>query len=335
MYEHRTRTPIVVLLALFLAAGAALAATDAEVHDVDGYPGVQRKPVEIWSDGTRLAGDLFLPKGLETRSKVPAIVLCHGWGGMKSHLNQRIAPQFSAAGFAVLTFDYRGWGESDGRLVVRGEMPKPDAAGNVTVKAQLVREVVDPLDQEEDIDAAISFIVGEPHVDASRIGIWGSSLGGSHVLWRAGNDPRVKAVVSQVGGFFRSEQIDAAAQAASDAIKTQRARGDIDPVPQGGLEQFKELKGSPHTEHLNAFRPGDFIDRIDVPVQIIQAEKEHYFKVDEHGDWAYRKLQARGVPVEYHLMKGIGHYDIYRPPSLDEAMKLEVAFFEKHLKKTG
>jgi dipeptidyl aminopeptidase/acylaminoacyl peptidase len=250
---------------------------------------------------------------------------------MKSHLNQRIAPQFSAAGFAVLTFDYRGWGESDGRLVVRGEMPKPDAEGNVTVTAQLAREVVDPLDQEEDIDAAISFIAGEPHVDASRIGIWGSSLGGSHVIWRAGNDPRVKAVVSQVGGYFRSEQIDAAAQAVSDAIKTQRARGEIDPVPQGGLEQFKELKGSPHTERINAFRPGDFIDRINVPVQIIQAEKEHYFKVDEHGDWAYQKLQARKVPVEYHLLKGIGHYDIYRPPSLDEAMKLEVAFFEKYL----
>jgi dipeptidyl aminopeptidase/acylaminoacyl peptidase len=154
-------------------------------------------------------------------------------------------------------------------------------------------------------------------------------------MWRAGNDPRVKAVVSQVGGFFRSDQIDAAAQAASDAVKTQRARGDIEPVPQGGLEQFKELKGSPHTEHLNAFRPGDFIDRINVPIQIIQAEKEHYFPVADHGDWAYEKLKARGVPVEYHLMKGIGHYDVYRPPSLDEVMKLEVAFFEKHLKKSG
>jgi hypothetical protein len=272
---------------------------------------------------------------LAANQKVPAIVLCHGWGGMKSHLNQRIAPQFASAGYAVLAFDYRGWGESDGRLVVRGEMPKADADGNVTVKAQLVREVVDPLDQEEDIDAAISFMTAEPHVDAARIGIWGSSLGGSHVIWRAGNDPRVKAVVSQVGGVFRSEQIDAAAQAASDAVKAQRARGEIDPVPQGNLEQFKELKGAPHPEHLNGFRPGDFIDRINVPVQIIQVEKEHYFKVDEHGDWAHEKLEARKVPVEYHLMKGIGHYDIYRPPALDEAMKLEIAFFDKYLKKSG
>jgi dipeptidyl aminopeptidase/acylaminoacyl peptidase len=83
---------------------------------------------------------------------------------------------------------------------------------------------------------------------------------------------------------------------------------------------------------LNAFRPGDFIDRINVPMLILQAEKEHYFKPAEHGQWAYEKLQARGIPVEYHLMPGIEHYDIYRPPALDEAMKLEVAFFQRYLK---
>jgi dipeptidyl aminopeptidase/acylaminoacyl peptidase len=333
MPERKTPIAVVLLLALLFGATVAPAATDAEAQDVANYPTVTRKPVTLWSDGTRLAGDVFLPKGLAPDQKIPGIVLCHGWGGMKSHLNQRIAPQFSAAGFAVLTFDYRGWGESDGRLVVKGEMPKADADGMVTVQAQLVREVVDPFDQEVDIDAAISFFTGEPHVDASRIGIWGSSLGGSHVMWRAGNDSRVKAVVSQVGGFFRTEQmLDPAAQAANDKIKAQRARGEIEPVPQGGLEQFKELKGSPVPERLNWFRPGDFIDDIDVPILIIQAEKEHYFKVADHGDWAYEKLKARNVPVEYHVMKGVDHYGIYRPPALDEAMKLEVAFFEKHLK---
>jgi len=342
MTDRTTRLPfILVCTFLSFVCAAALAvpglgATDEAVQAVDGYPGLVRRPVTIWSDGTRLAGDLFLPKDLAADQKVPAIVLCHGWGGLKSHLNQRIAPQFASAGFAVLTFDYRGWGESDSRLLVRGPMPERDADGNVTVKAQAIREVVDPIDQEEDIDAAISFIAGEPHVDAARIGIWGSSLGGSHVMWRAGNDARVKAVVSQVGGFFRTEQmLDPAAVAVNDKIKTERARGEIDPVPQGGLEQFKELKGSPHPEHLNAFRPGDFIDRINVPILIIQAEKEHYYKVADHGDWAFAKLKARGVPVEYHLMPGIGHYDIYRPPALDEAMKLEVAFFQRVLKSSG
>jgi hypothetical protein len=333
--QHVTTIATLVLMMGALAAAGVLAATDAEVHDVDGFPNLVRKPVTFWSDGTRLAGDVFLPKGIASGEKLPAIVLCHGWGGIKSHLNQGIAPRFAAEGYAVLAFDYRGWGESDGRLVVRGEMPERDADGNVTVKAQLVREVVDPLDQEEDIDAAITFMEGEPHVDASRIGIWGSSFGASHVIWRAGNDARVKAVVSQVGGYARTgtELLDTGAEATAQAIKMQRVRGEIDPMPQAGkVDEFPELRGVPHPEHIAAFRPGDFIDRINVPVQIIQAEKEHYFPVAEHGDWAYEKLKSRGVPVEYHVMKGIGHYDIYRPPALDQAMKLEIAFFEKYLK---
>ena len=325
---------LLVTAALLADAAAALATTDTELQEVQGFPTLVRKPVTFWSDGTRLRGDVFLPKGLPAGEKLPTIVLCHGWGGVKSHLNQRIAPQFAAAGFAVLAFDYRGWGESDGRLVVRGEMPERDAEGNVTVKAEHVREVVDPLDQEEDIDAAITFMEGEPYVDTARIGIWGSSFGASHVIWRAGNDARVKAVVSQVGGYPRTgtDLVAASADASAHAIKMQRVRGEIDPMPRlGNIAEFPELRGVPHPEHIAAFRPGDFIDRINVPVQIIQAEKEHYFPVKDHGDWAYEKLKSRGVPVEYHVMKGIGHYDIYRPPALDEAMKLEVAFFEKYL----
>jgi dienelactone hydrolase len=69
-------------------------------------------------------------------------------------------------------------------------MPKPDKDGDgvpqtqkkafggpyVTVKAQAIREVVDPVDQQKDIDAAISYVYGEPMVDKERIGIWGTSF---------------------------------------------------------------------------------------------------------------------------------------------------------------
>ena len=82
-----------------------------------------------------------------------------------------IAPRFAAAGYVVIDYDYRNWGDSDSRLVVRGEMPKPDKDGYVTVKAQSIREVVDPFDQQEDIDAAVSYVHGEPMVDNDRIGI--------------------------------------------------------------------------------------------------------------------------------------------------------------------
>ena len=71
-------------------------------------------------------------------------------------------------------------------LVVRDEMPEPDEAGFVTVKAQAIREVVDPDDQQQDIDAAVSYVYGEPMVDKDRIGIWGTSFGGGHVIYPGG-----------------------------------------------------------------------------------------------------------------------------------------------------
>jgi dienelactone hydrolase len=161
--------------------------------------GIATKSVEIWSDGTRLAGDLFWPKTWTEGERLPAIVLCHGWGGTKGRLNEWYAPVFAAEGFFVLTFDYRGWGESDGRLVVRGEMPEPDDNGEVTVRAQAIRRLVSPVERIEDIQAAISWLELEPGVDRHRIGLWGTSFGGGNVVAVAAIDKRVKCVCSQVG----------------------------------------------------------------------------------------------------------------------------------------
>jgi len=156
-HTRTTRWYALALTAILFAAWTAAPALAAgELMDVEGYPSLVRKPVEIWSDGTRLAGDVFYPKATAEGEKLPTIVLCHGWGGTKSHLNRGIAPRFAAAGYLVLAFDYRGWGESDARLVVREKMPEPDEDGYVTVKAQAIRQLVDPLDQQEDIDAAIT-----------------------------------------------------------------------------------------------------------------------------------------------------------------------------------
>jgi dienelactone hydrolase len=325
---------LAIILVTFVAAPSGVAlATGADALPVEGFPELVRRPVQFWSDGTRLAGDVFHRKGLSADEKLPVIVLCHGWGGLKSHLNQAIAPRFADAGYLVLAFDYRGWGDSDSRLVLRDAMPKPDEAGYLTVKVQAIRDLVDPFDQQEDIDAAITFVEGETHADRERIGIWGSSFGAGHVIWRAAHDVRVKVVVSQVGGYQRSDLEGVAAQtAASHQNEIRRVRGELEPVPQTKPPGIPaELRGVPYMERIVEFRPGDVIDRIQVPVQILQAEKEHYFDPVQHGEWAYTRLRDR-VPAEYHMLPGIGHYDIYRGEPLNRAMELEIAFFDKHLK---
>ena len=159
---------------------------------------VESRHVDIWSDGTRLSGDLWYPKGLQSGDNRSAIILCHGWGGVRTHLNQAYAPEFAKAGYVVLTFDYRGWGDSDSRLVFMEKMPLPDVNGMITVRAQAICELVDPFDQTEDIINCLNFLSGEPGVDPARIGLWGTSFGGGHVVYVAAHDKRVKCIVSQV-----------------------------------------------------------------------------------------------------------------------------------------
>lgn len=310
--------------------GAAWAADAGEEKDVENYPKVVQRSVTLWSDGTRLAGDLFYPKGTEEGTKLPAIVLCHGWGGTKAHLNRSIAPWFASEGYVVLAFDYRGWGESDSRLVVRGEMPKPDEDGYVTVKAQAIREVVDPVDQQMDIDAAFSFIEGESMVDTKRIGIWGSSFGGGHVVWRTSHDSRVACAVAQVGGVGEATLNKLPPPLAK--MRTDRARGVIDPVPQGIAVPGGELQGTAYMERIVAFSPGYYVDWIKVPLLQIDAENEHYFNIEQSRKTLHEVLKKNGVPTEYHVIKGKGHYDVYRGDTLKEIMAIEIAWFNKHLK---
>ncbi len=107
---------------------------------------------------------------------------------------------FARAGYLVVIIDYRGWGKSDSRLISAGK-PIEKKDGKLVAEVKEVREVVDPIDQTTDILNAIHWVVGEKSCDPERIGLWGSSYAGGHVVYVAARDPRVKAFVSQVGAM--------------------------------------------------------------------------------------------------------------------------------------
>jgi len=304
-----------------------------EEKPVENFPDVVQRSITLWSDGTRLSGVLLYPKDRKESEKLPAIVLCNGWGGTKAFLMQSgIAPRFAAAGYVVINYDYRGWGDSDSRLVVRGRMPKPDKDGNVTVKAQAIREVVDPVDQQKDIDAAVSYVYGEPMVDKDGIGIWGTSFGGGHVIYRAAHDTRIKCVVAQVGSM--PDDWTKRFPAGLNGVykqKSDRARGLADPVPQGGGSPGV-LRGTPYSERIALFNPGQYADRVKVPTLLIDAEKEHYFKIKENSGRVHEILKKNGIPAEYHILKGKKHYDVYSGQPLDDVMTIEISWFDKYLK---
>ena len=329
-----TRVPaLFAVVAILSGALMSPAAMAQEEKAVENFPTVLQRNITLWSDGTRLSGVLLYPKDPEEGEKLPAIVLCNGWGGTKAFLMRSgIAPRFAAAGYVVINYDYRNWGDSDSRLVVRGEMPKPDKDGYVTVKAQAIREVVDPFDQQEDIDAAVSYVYGEPMVDKDRIGIWGTSFGGGHVIYRAAHDSRIACVVAQVGSM--PDDWTKRFPAGLNGVykqKSDRARGLVDPVPQGGGSPGG-LKGTSYSERIALFNPGQYADRLKVPTLLIDAEKEHYFKIKENSGRVHGILKKNGVPTEYHVLKGKKHYDVYKGQPLDDVMRLEISWFDKYLK---
>ncbi|WP_165979467.1 alpha/beta hydrolase [Paraburkholderia guartelaensis] len=128
-----------------------------------------------------LRGWLYVPSGEGVH---PAISMCHGFAAVKEHRLDRFATAFAEAGFVVLVHDHRNFGSSDGT-------PRHD---------------IDPWAQIADWRRAISFLETRPEVDASRIGIWGSSFSGGHALVLAATDRRVKCVVSQVPTISGFEQ---------------------------------------------------------------------------------------------------------------------------------
>jgi uncharacterized protein len=131
--------------------------------------------VPFHNAGSRLAGTLLLPD--TAPGPVPGIVQGPGWMGLRdARLYLPYHEALTQAGFAVLTLDYRGFGDSEG-----------DA------------RFLDPMAQVSDIRAALTYLQTRSEVDPRRLGVFGSGgTGGGNAVMVAGLDDRVLATVAQV-----------------------------------------------------------------------------------------------------------------------------------------
>ncbi|HWQ20126.1 MAG TPA: alpha/beta hydrolase, partial [Methanotrichaceae archaeon] len=136
-------------------------------------------PVAFKSGGETLRGWLYLPSKIPTGKRLPAIVTANAMTAVKEINLPEYAERFAKAGFATIIFDYRYWGESSGEP----------------------RYHLSPMEQREDITNALTFLASQPEVDPNRIGGWGISLGGEHMLFLATWEPRLKAVVAVSTGI--------------------------------------------------------------------------------------------------------------------------------------
>src|SRR5205823_10920001 len=133
-----------------------------------------RRDIEFSAEGVTLRGWLYLPDS--GGPPHPVVVMAHGYSAVKEMYLDRFAEVFAQAGLAALVFDNRGFGASDGEP----------------------RLEIDPWAQVRDYRHAITYARTLPEVDRERVGVWGSSYSGGHVLVVGAIDRRVKCVVSQV-----------------------------------------------------------------------------------------------------------------------------------------
>jgi pimeloyl-ACP methyl ester carboxylesterase len=157
----------------FAAPKQPLKGARQEDGKANGQSNAKRKDVTFQVDGTSLSAWLYLPDDLST--PVPCIVMGHGFGGTKSMLLDAYAIRYREAGFAVLAFDYRHFGESAGEP----------------------RQLFSIARQLEDFAAAIDYARKLEEVSFEKIALWGTSASGGHVVLAAAKDEKIACVVAQ------------------------------------------------------------------------------------------------------------------------------------------
>jgi dienelactone hydrolase len=286
------------------------------------------RAANIISEGVRLHAELFSLKSLAGKP-LPTIIQAHGWGGVAANFRFD-ALALANAGYLVIDFDYRGWGQSDGRIVLTAPPEKKDGR-RFAAQVEELREYVDPIEQTTDWFNVINWAMGEPMVDKQRIGLRGSSYSGGHVFYIAARDPRVKAIVSQVGAFDSRWVVTdpKEAQITYDEA-TKRARGQLG-YPEPRARVIGNLIGAPIRDKLLHYAPVEEAAKVkDCAALFIVAEKEELFDNKDHAKLAYDRMP--GTKKKYVSVPNITHYGIYYQER-NQAIKLAIEWFDQYLKK--
>lgn len=291
----------------------------------------EKTPIRFPSANGACAGDLYLPAGSRPG---PVVIMAHGIGADRSFGLGFFAERFAAAGLACLVFDYRRFGESPGTP----------------------RRLVSPRAHVEDYLSAIRFARRHDRLDGERIGLWGTSFSGGHVLVTAARAREdVRAVVAQVpfvSGISSSLAyplrylLPATAVALADGLAGLARLGRLTvPVAR---ERGLALLASPDAyPGLRAIVPEDTPWPVRVPAQVFLSVLGY------HPTWRAAQVRAptlivagtadalcpvRAVRRTARQLRDcrleefpIGHFDGYRDDWFDRFVRLEARFFQERL----
>jgi len=299
----------------------------------DAKPPRSRKDVTFQVKGISLSAWLFLPENLS--APVPCIVMGHGFGGTKDMLLENYAIRYQEAGFAVLAFDYRHFGESGGK-------PR---------QLMLIRY------QLEDYSAAVEYARSLKEIDPARVAVWGTSASGGYVILVAAKDNDIACVVAQCPGLdhraseemFKKElgirhMLRLVVHGQRDMM---RSRLGLSPhkipiVGKPGTMAFLPLKDAYEgyskgvSENFvneicarvvlrsHGYRPDKQIQNIRCPVLVQICDHDSLAPISAETEKELRKYaEVKRYPI--------GHFDIYVGDDFERAVCDQLDFFNRHL----
>jgi len=290
-----------------------------------------REDHDFTSLGTRCAAWLYRPDGV---AEPPVVVMAHGFGAQRDFGLPAYAERFAQRGMAVFLFDYRNFGASDGE-------PR-----NLVSNSRHLR----------DWEAALAFVRGLPGIDAERIGLWGSSFSGGHVIVTASRDAGVSAIVSQVpfvDGIttaFRTGMKHAAQATVAGVRDVVRMITTSDPyyVPIVSDPDVFGLMNSPESKpgymaivpedaewtnecparavlELLFYRPIAHARGVRCPALVMMGEKDSLIhpKAVEKTASRMREVTLIHLPV--------GHFDVYVGDLFEKVVEIQADFLWRHL----
>jgi dipeptidyl aminopeptidase/acylaminoacyl peptidase len=292
---------------------------------------MRESAVEFFYEGTRVGGILRLPDSGD--GPFPAIVQGPGWLGLaeaKAYVPWHAA--FVDAGYAVLVFDYRGFGTSDGE-----------------------RGWILPERMVEDMINAVTFLETRPEIDRRRIGAFGiGGIGSANAIVAAARDPRIRclavqSVVSDGEAWLRgmrreyewvafkervaedarnwvrdgvSELVDPRADIMVGAPERGRYTGKAD--VDAKMEQRFHLQSA---AAVMRFRPVDVVDRLAPRALLVITVADDTVTPDEQ---AVALFERAGSPKRLLRQHGTTHYESYTT-NFEVLSREIVAWYDQYL----
>lgn len=292
----------------------------------------QRQDVDFLSQGLRCAAWLYQP---ECDKPASILVMAHGLGAVRGMRLDAFAQRFAEAGYAVLLFDYRHFGDSAGEP----------------------RQLLDIKKQQQDWAAAIDYAQQLPQVDGSKIILWGSSFSGGHVMYMAARHD-VAAVISQCP--FTDGLASAAVTDPISSLKVTPLAIADQVLAWAGKKQpiYVKSSGRPHQaalmtapdcmdgylklvpetaaafkNHVAArfalnimgYRPGTSAKNIKVPFLVCICQNDTVAPAKAAIYHAKKAPQA-----ELKIYPNYGHFDIYVDDAFEHVVADQLAFLQRH-----